>query len=142
MDKQLFPDCAPLQRKQMLHDNADQLIEMGYSKRFTADQLAAMKSTLSEVDIELNDANEERAEAMAAFKERIKPLKKEHTRILKGLKNKAEHVTEQCYKFVFEEEKMVGFYNDEGELIEARAMLPEEMQRSIVRMERKTGTHN
>lgn len=142
MEKQLFPDCTPMQRKQMLHDNADKLIEMGYSKRFNSDQLSAMKSALSEVDIELNDVKEERADATTCFKERIKPLQKEHTRILKGLKNKAEHVTEQCYMFVFEEEKMVGFYNSEGELVEARPMLPEEMQRSIVRMERKTGTND
>lgn len=62
--------------------------------------------------------------------------------LLKGLKNKAEFVTEPCYKFVDPETREVGYYNQEGDLIESRPAYPDELQSNIFQINRKTGTNN
>ena len=61
------------------------------------------------------------------------------------LKAGGDWIKGECYKFVDEEEKMVGFYSPEGYLLEQRTMTQEERQRNVFRAIRgnamdKTGT--
>jgi hypothetical protein len=135
---------SELERVAFLKDNCDTVEHRGYMKRFTPEQLIQMKETLSEVSIEINDIEEEKKLAMETFKTQLKPHLEEKAKILKGLKQKAEFVEENCYKFIYQEEKMVGYYNSEGELIEARPIQSDEMQGTIFQMNRdlKTGTND
>lgn len=58
------------------------------------------------------------------------------------LKAGGDWIKGECYKFVDEEEKMVGFYSPEGYLLEQRPMTQDERQRNVFRAIRadKTGT--
>lgn len=60
--------------------------------------------------------------------------------VLSGLKKKSEHVTEICFKFIDPQTREVGFYNEDGELIESRPAYAEELQGNIFQVVRKTGT--
>ena len=140
MQKELAKDIPQgKQRAAFLMDNCDKVEDKGYMKRFTPEQLSQMKEELSETAIKINDIEERKKEVMAEFKEKLDPLTKEKQRILRGLKNKAEHVTEQCYKFVDMETREVGYYNQDGELIESRPAYADELQGTIFQMKR-TGT--
>ncbi len=143
MDRELGKDIeAGARRIDFLESNCDKVEEKGYMKRFTPEQLAQMKENLSETDIQINDVEEEKKEVVKEFKARLDPLSDERKRLLTGLKNKAEYVTEKCYKFVDTDAREVGYYNEEGDLIESRPAFPEEMQGNIFQLGRRTGTNN
>lgn len=142
MQRELGKEIANAeQRRAFLQDNADSIEEKGYMKRFTPEELFRMKETLSETAIEINDIEEEKKEIMSELKDRLKPLKEEKKRLLTGLKNKAEHTTERCFKFIDMETREVGYYNEDGDLIESRPAYADELQGNIFQMAR-TGTDN
>ncbi len=129
------------QRVKFLRDNSDGVEKKGYMKMYTHEQLLQMKEMLSEVAIDINDIDEERKTIMSEFKERLKPLNEEKKHLLTGLKNKAQHVNEDCFKFIDTESRVVGFYNQDGDLVESRPAYAEELQTNIFQINR-TGTNN
>ena len=124
-------------RKQFLLDNADEVVEMSYSKSFDADELAKKKTELSEKSIKINDLNE----AIKDYKEKVglelKPLKEEVKILLGDIKAKSRIVTEKCYKIVDEDERMACFYNAEGVLVSSRPATKEELSPTIFKEMRK-----
>jgi predicted phage tail protein len=138
MEKELGKNISEQGRIKYLSSNCEKIEEMGYMKHFTQEQLVQMKETLSEVDIKLNDVQDELKEVKSEFKARIEPLADERKKLLQGLKNKAEYVTEPCYKFVNTDTKEVGYYNSEGDLIASRKAFQEELQGNLFHL--KTGT--
>lgn len=142
MQKQLGSEIANKeQRIQFLRDNCDKIEEKSYMKRFSQAQLSLMKDELSTTAIKINDIEQEKKTVMDEFKEALKPLENEKKRLLTGLKNKSELVDERCFKFVDLEEREVGFYNQDGDLIESRPAYADELQVNIYQMAR-TGTEN
>jgi hypothetical protein len=143
MQRELGKDIQdPKRRVEFLKDNCDSVEQKGYMKRFKPDQLLKMKEELSETAIEINDIEIEKKFAMEGFKLRMKPLIEDRSSILTGLKNKSEHVTEVCFKFIDPQTREVGFYNEDGELIESRPAYADELQGSIFQVVRETGTGN
>ena len=144
MERELGKDVeAGKKRITFLMDNCDAVEEKGYMKHYTPEELAKLKENLSETDIAINDIEEEKKEANKEFKDRIDPLAKERKTILEGLKNKAEFVTENCYKFIDQDTREVGFYNEAGDLIESRPAYTEEMQTTLFQdIRKKNGTND
>jgi hypothetical protein len=140
----VLPGLDPAQREAYLKDNCDKTEQVGYMKHFTPEQLAQMKETLSEVDIKLNDVQEELKEVKADFRARIEPLADERKELLTRLKNKAEYVTEFCYKIVDCEAREVGFYSADGDLVSSRQAFADELQGNLFHsstLSLKTGTN-
>lgn len=143
MDRELGKDVeVGKKRVAFLMDNCDAVEEKGYMKQYTPEELARLKETLSDTSIIINDIEEEKKDVVAGFKERLDPLVKERKTILEGLKKKAEYVTEKCYKFIDQETREVGFYNENGDLIESRPAYSDEMQGTLFQINRKTGTND
>ena len=137
MERELGKDLEQgKKRVAFLMDNCDAVEEKGYMKPFTPEELARMKESLSETDIEINDIEEEKTAAMKDFKARLEPLTTERKKTLDGLKKKAEFVTERCFKFIDQEAREV------GDLIESRPAYSEELQTTLFQIGRKTGTNN
>ena len=128
-------------RKDFLNANCDAVENVGYTRRFTAEELAKMKENLSETAIRINDIEIAKKEAMKAIKKELDPLNEDKVDLLEKLKNKSEFVEEDCYKFIDHEAREVGFYNTEGELVYSRPIQPQEMQKTVFQMQR-TGTNN
>lgn len=142
MDIQIGKDIENRERRiDFLKTNCDAIEKKGYMKQFTPGQLQQMKEHLSETAIEINDLLEEKKEMMAVFKEKLKPLTEEKKELLSGLKNKARYTSEECYKFIDTDAREVGFYNEDGELIESRPAYADELQRRIFPIG-KTGTND
>ena len=138
MEKELGKDIQDSKKRlAFLIDNCDKVEEKGYMKRYSPEELAEMKDGLSEVAIAINDIEEERREIAREFKEQLKPARDEKKRLLTGLKNKAEYVRENCYKFVNTETREVGYYNEEGDLIDFRSASADELQGNIFQINRK-----
>jgi hypothetical protein len=132
--KQLFEDADPIQRKQLLIDNADDVVEMSYHKSFDSDQLANRKEDLVNTSIKIAELEKQIADYRAEVNEELKPLRKTRDKLISDLKSKGEDVFEKCYKMVNTEEKVAEFYNAEGYCIMTRPATREELSPNIFRM--------
>ena len=139
MDQHLFQEYPEGKRAAYLRDNCNDIENIGYMRKFSPDELSEMKDSLSDLSIDQNDLEEEKKLLMKGINDRIKAITDRKRLILTNLKNKAEYVKEQCYKFVDEDNRETGYYNGRGELVQSRPVKPEEMQRSILSVHR-TGT--
>ncbi|MBP1615879.1 MAG: hypothetical protein H6Q13_3327 [Bacteroidetes bacterium] len=141
MDKFLAQEVPEDDRFEFLKDNADAIEEIGYTHRFTPDELAQKKESLAETSISINDIEIEKKAVMEEYKEQLKPLNVIKQTLLENIKKGSEYVeNEECAKILYHEEKMVGYYNKLGELVYSRPIMPQEMQKTIFSIDRKTGT--
>ena len=143
MDKFLGQEIPEKDRWQFLQDNADSVEKIGYTHRFTPEELAQKKESLAEISIKINDIEIEKKEAMEAFKAELKPLNEHKKELLDNIKEGSEYrENEECAKILDHEEKMAGFYNSLGELAYSRPIMPQEMQKTMFSINRKTGTES
>lgn len=143
MEKFLGQDIPEKERWQFLQDNADSVEKIGYTHRFTPEELAQKKEALAETSIKINDIEEEKKEVMEGYKERLKPLNYEKKELLDHIKRGSEYrENEECVKILDHEERIAGFYNRLGELVYSRPIMPQEMQKTIFNINRKTGTND
>ena len=141
MDKFLGQEISEEQRRGFLSDNCDAVEPIGYRRRFNAEELSQKKEELANLSIQINDIEEEKKDKMSEFKDRLKPLNENKQLLLSDLKDKAEFVNEDCFKFIDHETKEVGYYNKFGELVYSRPIMPQEMQKTVFSISRKTGTN-
>ena len=85
MDKFLGQEIPEKDRWQFLQDNADAVEEIGYTHRFTPDELAQKKESLAETSIKINDIEIEKKEVMDGYKEQLKPLNEEKQKLLENI---------------------------------------------------------
>lgn len=131
MKRILFEDLPVEDRAQALKDNCDKAEDISYFKKFSPEELKEMKDELSDLSIKINDLEIKKKELTKQVQMEIDPKKKDVKLILGNLKQKAQYVNEECFKFIDHEDGRVGYYNDRGDLIEERPILPEERQKSI-----------
>lgn len=135
--------CAGIpahERAQVLADNCDSIEEVSYSKSFSSDELTEKRVELEHVSVKIDDLEEAKKDYLDAIKTEMKPLLEGKKQVIKELKEKAATVRENCYRFLDEETRMVGFYNAEGLLVYSRPATVAELQKTI-QMEVRTGTH-
>ena len=127
------------EREAFLKDNCDTVEEKGYMKPFTPEQLQGHKEQLANVSIEISEIEAEKKAASEIFKGQLKPLVESRSQMVSNIKAKAEYVKEICYKFVDQEEKYVGYYNSDGDLIESRPATADELQPTLFPLARTMG---
>ena len=96
----------------LLEDNADKKEMLGYTRNFTEDELLSFKDDLADVSIDIDQVEEEKKEAVKGYNETLKEQKAERTRLLKNIRQKAEYVNENCFKFIDHDAREVGYYNE------------------------------
>ena len=135
--KQLFEDADPIQRKQLLLDNADEVVEMSYHKAFDEDQMATRKEELVQSSIKIAELEKQIADYRAHVNEELKPLKKQRDQLISDLKSKGEDVFEKCYKMVNTDDKVAEFYNADGYCIMTRPATRDELSPNLFRMSKE-----
>ena len=142
MEQTIGKEYPKEQRIQFLKDNCDKVEKKTYMRQFTREEILQKKEELSETSIAISDIEDEKKEALKEIKERLDPLMEQKKVLLTNIKQKAEEVKEECYKFIDQNERTVGYYNSEGNLVEMRPAFADELQRTIFMEARKTGTDN
>ena len=142
MEKTIGKEYPEEDRIQFLKDNCDKVEKKSYMRQFTREEILQKKDELSETSIIISDIEDEKKEALKEIKERLDPWVEQKKTLITNIKQKAEEVKEECFKFIDQEEKMVGFYNGAGDLIEQRPAFADELQATIFQINRKTGTEN
>lgn len=129
MNKTLGKDIeSAIERRRFLEDNADAVEEKGYMRAYSPEELQGHKESLANTMIAISAIEEELQAVKTEFKAKLKPLQEKKTQMVANIKAKAEYVTENCFKFVDREARMTGYYNADGDLVEARPSTANEMQ--------------
>ena len=131
MKKNIAEHIPLRERERFLKDNCDKVERMSYMKQFTDEEIVAMKNRLSTVSIDMDDIEDEKKEMSVIFKSKLDPMKGEKKTLLRNIKQKAQLVVEDCFKFIDQENEHVEFYNASGDLVESRHIAPEERQRNL-----------
>lgn len=142
MQDVLFADMPISEREQHLRDNADQIVEKNYTRKFEQEEINKRRAELANVSIQIRELEDELAEVRTNIKGQIKPLQEQVGKILDELKAGGEWVKRDCYKFVDPEEGRTAIYSPDGYKIEERHITPEERQRTMFQQMRGTGTDN
>ena len=127
------------EREQFLRNTCDGTEEVSYSRAFTPEELAEQRELLTDASISLAEIEQAKKDAINGFKQRAKPYIDQKNDAIKKLRDKAETVIEDCFKYFDDETNMVGFYNIEGNLVNSRPAFPSEMQKTVFSEIRKTG---
>ena len=115
-------------RMKNLHNNCDEVQEISYDKKFTATELSEIKDTLADQSIQLFDVTEEFRDVKQSFADEMAPMKQNIKHAIGHLKSGKRLVTEPCFKFLDKDNKEVGYYNEDGELVFSRPANLDEMQ--------------
>ena len=142
LERELGKNVATEEREQFLRDNCDAVEEVTYSRAFAPEELSMKREQLTDVSIQIADIEEEKKEVMSDFKKRLEPLTAQKNDTIKALREKSQIVSEECFKFLDEETKMVGFYNRLGDLVNSRPAFPNELNKTIFQEIRMEGTNN
>lgn len=135
----MLADTPVEQREEILRNSCDQILERSYTRKFDQEEINERRSELANVIIQIADLEQELAEVRADYKGKIKPLQERVSKLRDELKVGGDWIKGDCFKFVDEEEGMVGIYSPEGYLLEQRPMTQDERQRNVFRALR-TGT--
>jgi hypothetical protein len=131
-----------LQREAFLKDNCDKAENRGYMKPFTADELQQRKENLADVSVRIDEIETEKKEQAKVFKDALDPLVKQRSGMVDDIRRKSRYVNEVCYKFVDAEERMTGYYNSDGDLIESRPATADELQPSMFSIIRREAVNS
>jgi len=120
MEKFIDPELLPA--------NADSVAEDFYSVTLTKDQVIVSKDELASSSIEFQRMELAEKERRKAYKEEVDPVKIEKERLITEIKTGTRETYGKIYKMSDQEENTVGFYSEEGNLLNERPLLPEEKQ--------------
>lgn len=129
----MLADTPVEQREEILKNSCDQILERSYTRKFDQAEINERRAELSNVLIQINDLDMELAEIKAEYKGKIKPLQERISKLRDELKVGGDWIKGDCFKFVDEDEGMVGIYSPEGYLLEQRPMTQDERQRNVFR---------
>ena len=144
MDLHLFQDLVPAERMEMLDAQADEVVEENYLRPYENAELQKARQEYVNLSLQMTEIKAEEDEIKQQFKERKSPVQKEMDKVLGNIKQGGEYVKGKLYKIVDREERVTGFYDEDGKLINQRKSLPNELQGTLfstIRMNAKTGTN-
>jgi hypothetical protein len=138
MKEQLYEGRTPSEKLQLLTDNCASKEQQLVKVYFSEDDLAEMKSRLSEHAIQEDDLKDELKELSAGLRARIKEQSATIKGLLRYIKDKYEEQLQDVFHFDDQENGLMLTYNCEGALINSRRLRPNERQTSIRNLNNKT----
>ncbi|MGM9778788.1 MAG: hypothetical protein ACI3ZD_10720 [Prevotella sp.] len=144
MDLHLFQELGPAERMEMLDAQADEVLEENYLRPYENAELQKARQEYVNLSLQMTEIKAEEDEIKQQFKERKAPVQKEMDRVLGNIKQGGEYVKGKLYKIIDRDERVTGFYDEDGKLINQRKSLPNELQGTLfttIRMNAKTGTN-
>lgn len=123
-----FKGLSPVDRITALRENAVEKYNKNVIRHYSEEELTEMKHRLSDEDIKIDDAEEEKRALTKELSKTIKEHKTVHTSLLKGIKNKYWESFEEVFDLANQEEGVMETYDCEGNLVNSRRLTPSEKQ--------------
>ena len=130
---------------EMLDAQADEVVEENYLRPYENAELQKARQEYVNLSLQMTEIKAEEDEIKQQFKERKAPVQKEMDKVLGNIKQGGEYVKGKLHKIVDREERVTGFYDEDGKLINQRKSLPNELQGTLfttIRMNAKNGTND
>jgi peptidoglycan hydrolase CwlO-like protein len=119
------------EREAMLEANCYNQEEMPIQKHFSEDEINEMRKTHVANSIAIKRKSEEFKKLKAEIDAFIKPLAEENNYLLQNVRAGYVEVNKQVYIFDDQETSMMNYYDNTGELVYSRRMMPHEKQLKI-----------
>lgn len=126
MAKIFMPEETPESRLNILRNHADKAEETTYDRELTQDELDAKCQLFVNNSIQLSTLEDELNEQKAKFKQKIDPLKLVNNTLQYEIKTKKRKVKGTLFHMANHESGFMETYDQAGELISTRRLLPEE----------------
>lgn len=140
MDKRIFPDLSGRELIENLEANADDAEDRTYYVPLSEEEIIELKDKFANLSIKLAKIEERKKMAMDEFKLEMAPLIEEKGIILNEIKMGAREEEGIVFKFVDYDQAMVGFYNQQGILVDSRPAMQDERRQLTISSARRTGT--
>lgn len=131
MKKRLFENYSKSERIQALKDNAEKMEDFSYFREYEPEELDLLKDYYFQDASELQKHEEVLSAAKAEFKLNADPLKARMKETFTGIRIKGRTVTEKVFLLADHDANMMEYYNEAGDMIHSRRMLPDERQLRI-----------
>lgn len=140
MDKRIFPELSGRDLIDNLEANADDAEDRTYYVPLSEEEIIELKDKFANLSIKLAKIEERKKMAMDEFKLEMAPLVEEKGIILNEIKMGAREEEGIVFKFVDYDQAMVGFYNQQGILVDSRPAMQDERRQLTISSARRTGT--
>lgn len=131
-----MPELSEKERLKMLTDNADAIETTTFYRDLTDDEVVERTRKVTSNVIALSRLEDEKKVATREFKEAMDPLKRENTDLLTEVKTRKKEISGRLYHFNDLESGYRKSYDEKGELIETRKLLPSERQETVLTVAR------
>lgn len=131
MDQRILIGHSASERLTILRDSADKKETFTYPKSLDDDELKILKDEFTQNAIKLAKHDEAKKEFMEDLKALVKPLKIEMDSQMRKIRSKVLEVTEDVYLISDQDAGMMGYYNQNGELVYQRSLMQDEKQLRI-----------
>lgn len=131
MQQQLFKDVPLEERRQLLADNAYKIEQEDYLVRLTSEERAEHQEMLSRTQVSIIQTQREKKQNADQFNAELKKMQAANLELVETLKNNAKEVFGEVFLLADEESRLIGVYNERGELIRSRPMTSQELQKTI-----------
>jgi len=139
MTTQLFPDSTPGERFQMLQDNCVNMEDAKLKRFYSDEEMGSLREKVTNQAIKLSDLEDQIKILVTPLKEEIKVIKLDQKVNLTQVRMGHEEIAVTLYAFEDQEEGMMGFYDQDGKLVNMRKLYPHERQTRIVDMHQVKG---
>lgn len=142
MELKMFEEVLdPKTKKRMLSDNCMRIEQRPVKRHFSDDEREQMKAKIAELATKRQEIEEQIAALTKPLKEELKEVREELSETATNRRLGFVEVQQDVYLYDFQDEQMMGIYDESGELLERRPLYPEERQTNVVSMTRNTGTN-
>lgn len=131
MDQFLFQDLPEEKRAIQLESLSEGMEQRDYAVFLTQEELAVKKSQFTSLAIQEAKLIDKKAEFLAEIKTELKPIQVEKHDLLSEIKSGTASENGICYKLLDEQNRMVGYYNKRGQLVEQRPMTIDDGQKML-----------
>jgi hypothetical protein len=131
MSQKMFADVPAQEREAMLDANCLRPEEMPIKKFFTGEEMIDMRREYSDNTIQIGRKNEELKKVKQEVDAHNKPLIDQNTYLINNIRAGYVEANQQVYLFDDQESGMMNYYDNQGELVYSRRLMPHEKQTRI-----------
>jgi hypothetical protein len=140
-NKAIYQELPPADRKMQLAADAAKVRENAhFFKELSQEEIDVKNQQISGNSIKVFKLRDELKDIKSSFKDRIDPLEEETKSLCQQVDTGMEEIVGTLYDFPDYETNMMNIYNEHGELIQSRRLLPEEKQARLFVAHSRTGT--
>jgi hypothetical protein len=134
MEKQIYQDVVPEEREATLRQNAYEVKHsFPYRRHFSEDEVAEFNKDFVKDSVKLNNLASEYSAEISRMKKELKEKETLLMRTLNIIDRGYEDTEGTVYLFDDQEKGRMYVYDEKGELVDDRMLLPGERQLSIMR---------